>query len=225
VALKKASKETTTKPNQTRGSPETQALYNKRDSKKGWGKKYNVQEALNSAIQEIDADLWEAFNKEFDNAVEKKNAYTPITNAIIAVMQDVRQDTITPMQGAKLLPEAYATNGVKGLESIYNHSTGNLYNRYLEKAKQYDTVPKGKASQELGEYTEEQYNDFGWVRANDVINEGYWDNFTRNYADAVNSKDFNRISSNGEYMIEIYDEILPEKEQTIDHIVFAKGDI
>lgn len=34
-------------------------------------------------------------------------------------------------------------------------------------------------------YTQEQYNNFGWVRANNVINAGYWRNFTENFAQAV----------------------------------------
>lgn len=88
-----------------------------------------------------------------------------------------------------------------------------------------DAKTDGKASRDFGEYTEKQYNKFGWVRANDIINEGYWDNFTRNYSDAVNNKNYDRISFYGEYMIPIYDESLPEKDQVIDHIVFARGSI
>ena len=37
-------------------------------------------------------------------------------------------------------------------------------------------------------YSKEEYNSFGWVRANDVVNEWYWNNFTQNYADAVYNK-------------------------------------
>ena len=83
--------------------------------------------------------------------------------------------------------------------------------------------PDGKASRDT--YTKTQYNNFGWVRDNDILNEGYWDNFTRNYADAVYSKGFDRITPDGEYMIEIYDQNLEERLQVIDHIVFAKGNI
>ena len=88
-----------------------------------------------------------------------------------------------------------------------------------------DAQIEGKASRDFGEYTKKQYNDFGWVRANDVVSEGYWDNFTRNYADAVYNKGFDRITPNGEYMIEVYDQNLEERLQVIDHIVFAKGSI
>lgn len=83
--------------------------------------------------------------------------------------------------------------------------------------------PEGKASRD--NLTDEQYYNFGWVRANDVISAGYWKNFTSNYAEAVNNKNFDRITPNGEYMIEVYDANLNEDAQIIDHIVFAKGDI
>ena len=84
---------------------------------------------------------------------------------------------------------------------------------------------EGKASRDFGEYAEKQYNNFGWVRANDVVNEGYWNNFTRNYADAVHNKNFDLKTDIGEYMIAVYDESLSEREQVIDHIVFASGNI
>lgn len=118
-------------------------LYNKRDGENGWGKDYGTaQEALNDAVQYVSPELWSAFSEEFDNAPTNENlrGKTPITNALIAVQEDVRQETITPMQGAQLLAETYNSGGVKALEGLYNHATGNLYNRYLEQAKQYETV-------------------------------------------------------------------------------------
>lgn len=73
--------------------------------------------------------------------------------------------------------------------------------------------------------TIEDYNNYGWVRANDIVNSGCWKNFERNYAEAKKNKDFDLISDLGEYMIEVYDENLPEPSQTIDTIIFAKGKI
>jgi hypothetical protein len=115
-------------------------LYNKRDGANGWGEVYGTaQEALNDAVKHISPELWDAFSNEFDNA-DGKNPVTPITNALIAVQEDVRQETITPMQGAQLLAEAYNHGGVNTLKRLYNPKTGNLYDAYLERAKQYDTV-------------------------------------------------------------------------------------
>ena len=134
---------------QTRGAPTPKAVYNKRDGKGGWGKVYSTaQEALNDATKSVDSKLWDAFEKEFNSG----KSFTPITNAIIAVQQDVRQDTITPIQGAKLLSEVYQKGGAKALDSLYIHETGNLYPKALERAKQYSTsadeVTEGKASRE-----------------------------------------------------------------------------
>ena len=135
-------KEQKTEPNQTRGSPEA-SLSNTRDGKNGWGKKFGTaQEALNDAIQSVDTKLWNSFNKEFDS----NTTNPPITNAINAVMQDVRQDTITPMQGAMLLSQTYEDGGVDALSKLYNHKTGNLHDNVLDEAKQ---IGEGKASREI----------------------------------------------------------------------------
>ncbi len=152
---------------QTRGAPE-KVLYNKRDGKNGWGKYYsNPLFAVKDAVKIIDENLYNAFDKEVNESVERgarnpsdENVYTPTIDAFIAVNEDVRQETITPIQGAKLLSEAYAKKGVKGLESIYNHATGNLYPQALARAKQYSTsadeVTEGKASRETGKSQSEE---------------------------------------------------------------------
>lgn len=147
--IKQATQETKGEANQTRGSPVSKSLYNNRDGKGGWGKVYGTaQEALNDAIKTVDSKLWDAFENEANSG----KSFTPITNAIIAVQQDVRQDTITPIQGAKLLSEVYQKGGAKALDSLYIHETGNLYPKALERAKQYSTsageVTEGKASRE-----------------------------------------------------------------------------
>lgn len=119
------------------------ALYNKRDGKNGWGKTYaTAQEALNNAVQYVDGKLWDAFNEEIDNTPRNKplpRGSMPVTDAFVAVQEDVRQETITPMQGAQLLSEAYKHGGVNTLRGLYNPHTGNLYSRYLEQAKQDGT--------------------------------------------------------------------------------------
>jgi len=118
-------------------------LYGKRDGKNGWGKAYaTAQEALNDAVQYVDRELWDAFNDEIDNTPRNKplpRGSMPVTDAFVAVQEDVRQETITPMQGAQLLSEAYKHGGVNTLRGLYNPHTGNLYSRYLEQAKQDGT--------------------------------------------------------------------------------------
>ena len=132
------------KANQTRGTPD-KSLSKSQDTKGGWGKKFGTaQEALNDAIQSVDTKLWNSFNKEFDSNTTNH----PITNAINAVMQDVRQDKITPMQGAMLLSQTYEDGGVDALSKLYNHKTGNLHDNVLDEAKQ---IGEGKASKEISD--------------------------------------------------------------------------
>ena len=82
---------------------------------------------------------------------------------------------------------------------------------------------EGRASAEFGQYTKEQYESFGWVRANNVINAGYWRNFTENFAQAV-SGNYNYLKNKkGEFMIDVYDAY--DSSGITDVIVFASGTI
>ena len=92
-------------------------------------------------------------------------------------------------------------------------------NEMVEDDTRYSFTPK----KDVDNYTEEQYNDFGWVRANNVISAGYWKNFTENFADAVaNNYKFPK-NKNGEFMIEVYDAY--DSSGITDVIVFASGTI
>ena len=53
--------------------------------------------------------------------------------------------------------------------------------------------------------TEEQYNNFGWVRANDVLNSGEQKDFTSKFADAVTKQTTPPKTKGGEYMIAVSD--------------------
>lgn len=141
---------------QTRGSPDSTAVYNTRDGSNGWGGVYGTaQEALNDAIARVDSNLSSAFTEEISTEKE----HYAISDAIIAVQEDVRQDTITPIQGAKLLSEVYQRGGAEALDRLYNHETGNLHPKALERAMQYSTsageVTEGKASRDLYTLTNE----------------------------------------------------------------------
>ena len=67
------------------------------------------------------------------------------------------------------------------------------------------------------------YNNFGWVRANNVINAGYWRNFTENFAQAVAGNSYYRKNKQGEYMIDVYD--VYGSSEVADVVVFASGTI
>lgn len=116
-------------------------LHSRQRGENWWGDAYDTaMAALQDAVKNINGELLNAFDTEFDNAIEKNNMHMPITNAFLAVQEDVRQGTISPMQGARLLSEAYANGGVDALDGLYNGKTGNLHEGYLEQAKKYYTV-------------------------------------------------------------------------------------
>ena len=75
----------------------------------------------------------------------------------------------------------------------------------------------------IANYTEKQYNSFGWVRANDVISAGHWKTFTTNFADAIARGYYFNKTPAGEFMIEAYNYY--DSLSEADVIVFAKGTI
>ena len=76
---------------------------------------------------------------------------------------------------------------------------------------------------DIDNYTKEQYNNFGWVRANNVLNAGYYRNFTENFAQAVENLQKYPVSKSGEFMIAVYD--VYSDSEIADVVVFAKGTI
>ena len=80
--------------------------------------------------------------------------------------------------------------------------------------------PEGKASRDM---SDEDYDNFGWVRDKNVISAGHWKSFTTNFADAVERNYFFNKTLTGELMIEAYNYY--DTEGVADVIVFAKGTI
>lgn len=128
--------ETTLQPVENSGTMEATSpsvLNNGRDGEGGWGSVYDTaNEALLAAVEASGSALKQAWDTEWAavTADAEKNGKstlpTPITNAITAVGEDVRQGTLTPAQGAQILAEAYESGGVEALNALYNPETGNL---------------------------------------------------------------------------------------------------
>ncbi len=77
----------------------------------------------------------------------------------------------------------------------------------------------------IDNYTEEDYNNYGWVRANDVLTAGQMKNFEARFA-KVKSKQLKTYKSKqGEYMIPVSDIYDYESEGIENVIVYAKGEI
>lgn len=92
-----------------------------------------------------------------------------------------------------------------------------------QRAEKIDKLKNVRFAANLDTDAKKQYNSFGWVRANDVINAGYYRNFTENFAQAVSNLQKYPKSKSGEFMISVYD--LYSDSEVADVVVFAKGTI
>ncbi|MBQ3588893.1 MAG: hypothetical protein II980_00415, partial [Clostridia bacterium] len=93
------------------------------------------------------------------------------------------------------------------------------------KRKQVLDALRQKAKTKKAQYTEQEYNAFGWVRANNVINAGQYKDFTTKFAEAINGSKAFVKTKQGEFMIpvsDIYDKVFEGVNNTI---VYAKGTI
>ena len=78
--------------------------------------------------------------------------------------------------------------------------------------------PEGKASRETIRYTEKEYRDFGWARANDVISASESEDLRSKFAAIVSGQAIAPKTKSGEYMIAI-------GEDVNNKIAYMKGTI
>ncbi|MBQ3482598.1 MAG: hypothetical protein IJA78_00290 [Clostridia bacterium] len=82
-----------------------------------------------------------------------------------------------------------------------------------------------KATGEAATLTEDQYADFGWVRENDVLTNGEWEDFTSKFAGVLSGSIYAPQTKSGEYMVAVSD-IDDKVNYGINNIiVYAKGSI
>jgi len=112
-------------------------------------------------------------------------------------------------------------NGGGNQDQPYNTSNG----QYLSKRKQLLDALRQKAETKKAQYTEQDYNAFGWVRANNVINAGQYKDFTTKFAEAINGSKAFVKTKQGEFMIPVSDIYNSSKEGINSTILFAKGKI
>jgi hypothetical protein len=74
-------------------------------------------------------------------------------------------------------------------------------------------------------YTEEDYNNYGWVRANNVLTAGRMKNFEAKFAKVKSKQLKMNRSKSGEYMIPVSDIYEYESEGIENIIVYAKGNM
>lgn len=75
----------------------------------------------------------------------------------------------------------------------------------------------------IANYTEDQYNNFGWVRANDVLTARQWTDFNIKFAQAKNGTKFVK-SANGEFIIPVND--MAGETFGVDNVlIYASGSL
>ena len=104
-------------------------------------------------------------------------------------------------------------------------TTVKLKSETKEKLKRYFEKIKAERN---NIYTKESYNDYGWARANDIINAGQNKDFTSKFAEALTnpkSTYHKQKTKQGEFMIPVSDIYDKTFEGVNNTIVYAKGTI
>lgn len=99
--------------------------------------------------------------------------------------------------------------------------------RFVTKGKRKQVLDalRQKAETKKPQYTEQEYDAFGWVRANNVINSGQYKDFTTKFAEATNGSKAFVKTKQGEFMIPVSDIYNKVFEGVNNTIVYAKGTI
>ncbi len=74
----------------------------------------------------------------------------------------------------------------------------------------------------IDNYTESQYNKFGWIRVNNALTKNQWNDFNRKFASAKNKTNMFNKTVNGEQIIPVND-MVGESFGVDNVLVFAKG--
>lgn len=91
--------------------------------------------------------------------------------------------------------------------------------------KDSDYMKAVEAAKDTGQYTDKEYRDFGWARANDILNAGQNADYRSKFADAKSGRvKFNK-SKIGEYIIPVSNIYDSDREGINNVLVFAKGTI
>ena len=168
--------------------------------------------------------------KRIEDRFGEKNVKTIADAYVVAYSEtEMEEDDIWEEIICDSLGDMNIFDSFKDMEKVGELNSAFLYNLKEETLKSKKDVrgppknSKGKASRTNLSYTQQQYNNFGWVRANNVLNAGYWKNFTENFAQAVVGNYTYPKTKNGEFMIDVYDAY--DDSGITNVVVFASGTI
>ena len=133
-----------------------------------------------------------------------------------AVGLDEIKAVLLPNTASERVKTALTDKGIQYTQ--YDATDVNARRDLIEKM---ENVRFSRRSNSVDMYTQEQYNDFGWVRANEVLTYRQWSDFNHKFENMTEEVK-RRQTKNGEYMIAVND--MKDKKFGVDNvIVFAKG--
>ena len=133
-----------------------------------------------------------------------------------AVGLDEIKAVLLPNTASERVKTALTDKGIQYTQ--YDATDVNARRNLIEKM---ENVRFSRRSNSVDMYTQEQYNDFGWVRANEVLTYRQWSDFNHKFENMTEEVK-RRQTKNGEYMIAVND--MAGEEFGVDNvIVFAKG--
>ncbi|MBQ2718568.1 MAG: hypothetical protein IJF73_00705 [Clostridia bacterium] len=95
----------------------------------------------------------------------------------------------------------------------------------VKKLREIHNIPESTQRFAIPAYTEEEYNNYGWARGNDILTEGENEHYRSQFA-AADTQDYKyRMTPRGELMIPVRDARDPFFGDIERKIVFAKGTI
>lgn len=172
---------------------------------------------------------------------EMKNSNYTLTDAELQQLMDeyIEEEMLAKLNG-KQVP--FATEYRAEIEAfrkeIENYNTKNTKSKATSESKTRNIPAEYAESIDAGgeettdgrydveeSYTKDEYQRFGWVRANDILNSGEYSNFTSKFADAVENKFKFPKSKRGEFIIAVSDINEPIFRGTENVLVFAEDKI
>lgn len=123
---------------------------------------------------------------------------------------------LLPMNASERVKNALIDKGIQFTQ--YDVTDVNARRDIIEKI---DDVSFSRKRNLIDMYTETQYNDFGWVRANELVTYRQWADFDHKFENMTEEVKRNQ-TRDGEYMIAVND--MKDKKFGVDNvIIFAKG--
>ena len=133
-----------------------------------------------------------------------------------AVGLDEIKAVLLPNTASERVKTALTDKGIQYTQ--YDAADVNARRDLIEKM---ENVRFSRRSNSVDMYTQEQYNDFGWARANEVLTYRQWSDFNHKFENMTEEVKRNQ-TRDGEYMIAVND--MEGKKFGVDNvIIFAKG--